>query len=72
VPANASVRLIANSRPGSAATTIGVFFHGGRRGSWLVARNRAPTAGPSAPSSHTQRRISGLNSGIRVTSDTSR
>ena len=70
VPPNFSVRENANVRPGSTTVTTGLFGHDGRCGTLLIALNRAPTAGPVAPSSHVQLKISGLNSGVRVTSET--
>jgi hypothetical protein len=70
VPASGSVRVNANSRPGSAAVTTGRFFHRLPAAAALTASNRAPTAGPSVPSSQRQLTTSGLNSGIRVTSAT--
>lgn len=73
VPANFSVRLKANSRPGSATVTTDVLAHDGRLGLVrFLAVNRAPTTDPVAPSSHVHSRISGLKSGVRVTSETAR
>lgn len=63
------MRLIANSRPGSAATTVGQLGHVPPC-SRLIARKRAPTAGPVAPRTHMQRMISGDSSDVRVTSET--
>ena len=71
VPAKGSVRAHAISRPGSTAVTTGRFFQVRPLLETFTASNRAPTAGPVAPSSHRQRSTSGLNSGIRVTSATS-
>ena len=51
VPANGSVRVNENSRPGSATVTTGLFDQFGPRPCLLMALNRAPTAGPVAPSS---------------------
>src|SRR5437773_2383412 len=51
--------------------TTGRFFQAGPRLTLLTASNRAPRAGPVASSSQVQRKISGLNSGVRVTSATS-
>src|SRR4051812_18415566 len=58
-----------NSRPGSAATTLGFVDH--RMNLFLfVPLNRAPPAGPAAPSSHWHLTVSGLHSPMRVTSET--
>ncbi|WRL62108.1 hypothetical protein U6N30_18865 [Blastococcus brunescens] len=70
MPANGSVRVTANARPGSATVTTGRFFQLLPRALVLTASKRAPTAGPVAPSSQRQLLISGLNSGVRVTSAT--
>jgi len=71
VPANFSVREIPKVLPGSTILTTGLLVHAGLRGTLLRAAKRAPTTGPVAPSSHLHQRISGLNSGVRVTSATS-
>jgi len=57
--------------PGSTTVTTGLLVQAGRFGTLFNEAKRAPTAGPVAPSSQVQRRISGLNSGVRVTSETS-
>src|SRR5262245_11036556 len=57
----------ANSRPGSATTTVGFVDHE-TTPRLFVPLKRAPTAGPVAPSSHTHLVVSGLHSPMRVTS----
>src|SRR3954470_23880428 len=66
-----ALRLNANSRPGSARVTVGVFRHAGPRRPLLAALKRAPTTGPVDPLVHVQRTHSGLHSPIRVMSETS-
>src|SRR5262245_24462490 len=66
------LRLNANSRPGSAAMTVGVLNHAGPRLPLLIALNRAPTTGPVAPLVHVHRTHSGLHWPIRVMSEPSR
>jgi hypothetical protein len=50
--------------------TTGLLLQSGPRPALLIALNRAPTAGPVAPSSQVQLTISGAISGVRVTSET--
>src|SRR4051794_15183554 len=65
------LRLNVNSRPGSAALTMGVLNHAGPRLPLFLALKRAPTMGPVAPLVHVQRLHSGLHSPMRVMSETS-
>src|SRR5207248_5695316 len=59
----------ANSLPGSATITRGFVDH--RMNLFrFEPLNRAPTAGPVAPPTHSHRTVSGLHSPIRVTSVT--
>src|SRR5580693_8099618 len=59
----------ANSRPGSLAITVQVVqYVGPRPFRFTWPRNRAPTAGSVAPSSHPASNVSGLYRPILVTS----
>ena len=48
----------------------GLLLQFGPRPCLLIALKRAPTAGPVAPSSHSTLTMSGVSSGVRVTSAT--